>query len=77
MLTVNGIGITAVSREYYWLVFYVPPLDGGPTSGPYVTIPLIRSGTPTMVFENYRYQPFNETLIQAHDFVQVVDNLNF
>jgi len=30
-----------------------------------------------MVFENYQNQPFNETLIQAGDFVQVVDNLNF
>ncbi|WP_286243649.1 hypothetical protein [Methanobacterium ferruginis] len=67
----------SIVNKINWLVFYIPPLDGGPTSGPYVTIPLIRSGTPTMVFENYRYQPFNETLIQAHDFVQVVDNLNF
>jgi hypothetical protein len=59
-----------------WLVFYVPPFDGGPTSGPYVTIPIIESGTPAMVYETYTYAPFNETLRQATEFVEVVDGLS-
>lgn len=59
-----------------WLVFYVPPLDGGPTSGPYVTIPIIQSGTPAMVYETYTYASFNETLEHATEFAKVVDNLN-
>jgi len=59
-----------------WLVFYVPPFDGGPTSGPYVTIPVIESGTPAMVYETYTYAPFNETLRQATEFARVVDGLS-
>ncbi len=59
-----------------WLVFYVPPLDGGPTSGPYVTIPIIKSGTPAMVYETYTYASFNETLEHAEEFASVVDNLS-
>ena len=59
-----------------WLVFYVPPLDGGPTSGPYVTIPIIQSGTPAMVYETYTYASFNETLEHAKEFANVVDNLS-
>ncbi len=59
-----------------WLVFYVPPFDGGPTSGPYVTIPIIESGTPAMVYETYTYASFNETLAHAKEFASVVDNLS-
>ncbi|NYB52088.1 MAG: hypothetical protein HVN35_05990 [Methanobacteriaceae archaeon] len=58
-----------------WLVFYVPPLDGGPTSGPYVTIPIIQSGTPAMVYETYTYASFNETFEHAKEFASVVDSL--
>ena len=60
-----------------WLIFYVPPFDGGPTSGPYVTIPIIESGTPAMVYETYTYAPFNETLDRAKEFANAVDSLNF
>lgn len=60
-----------------WLVFYIPPLDGGPTSGPYVTIPIIQSGTPAMVYETYTYASFNETYDHAKEFAGVVDSLSF
>jgi hypothetical protein len=59
-----------------WLVFYVPPFDGGPTSGPYVTIPIIQSGTPAMVYETYTYASFNETFEHAKEFASVVDSLS-
>jgi len=59
-----------------WLVFYRPPFDGGPTSGPYVTIPIINSGTPAMVYETYTYASFNETLDQATEFLRTVDGLS-
>ncbi len=59
-----------------WLVFYVPPFDGGPTSGPYVTIPIIQSGTPAMVYETYSYASFNETFEHAAEFAKVVDSLS-
>ena len=59
-----------------WLVFYIPPFDGGPTSGPYVTIPIIESGTPAMVYETYTYDSFTETFEHAKEFASVVDNLS-
>ncbi|EKQ53896.1 MAG: hypothetical protein B655_1060 [Methanobacterium sp. Maddingley MBC34] len=65
-----------IVKQIHWLVFYVPPFDGGPTSGPYVTIPTIQSGTPAMVYETYTYASFNETLEHATEFARVVDNLN-
>ncbi len=58
-----------------WLVFYIPPFDGGPTSGPYVTIPIIESGTPAMVYETYTYSSFNETYEHAKEFARTVDSL--
>ncbi|MFA0833174.1 MAG: hypothetical protein ACC609_04120 [Methanobacterium formicicum] len=65
-----------IVQKIPWLVFYVPPFDGGPTSGPYVTIPIIQSGTPAMVYETYTYAPFNETLEHAMEFARVVDGLS-
>jgi len=65
-----------IVQKIPWLVFYVPPFDGGPTSGPYVTIPIIQSGTPAMVYETYTYAPFNETLEHATEFARVVDGLS-
>ncbi|OPX59829.1 MAG: hypothetical protein A4E25_00875 [Methanobacterium sp. PtaB.Bin024] len=65
-----------IVNKISWLVFYVPPFDGGPTSGPYVTIPIIKSGTPAMVYETYTYASFNETLEHAEEFASVVDNLS-
>jgi hypothetical protein len=65
-----------IVQKIPWLVFYVPPFDGGPTSGPYVTMPIIQSGTPAMVYETYTYAPFNETLEQATEFARVVDELS-
>lgn len=58
-----------------WLVFYIPPFDGGPTSGPYVTIPIIESGTPAMVYETYTYASFTETFDHAKEFASTVDSL--
>jgi hypothetical protein len=65
-----------IVQKIPWLVFYVPPFDGGPTSGPYVTIPIIQSGTPAMVYETYTYASFNETLEHATEFARVVDGLS-
>lgn len=58
-----------------WLTYYVPPAESGPTSGPYVSIPLIESGTPTMVYETYMYEPYELTSAHAEEFVKNLDKL--
>ncbi len=60
-----------------WLKFYIPPAEKGPTSGPYVSIPLIRSGTPTLVYETYRYDKYDLVVRQAFTMVEVVDGINW
>jgi hypothetical protein len=58
-----------------WMVYYLPPPETGPTSGPFISKPLISNGTPTIVYETYSYDPFEQTLQHAHDFVIAVDTL--
>lgn len=60
-----------------WLKFYVPPAEKGPTSGPYVSIPLIRSGTPTIVYETYRSDKYDLLVRQAFNLVDVVDEIKW
>lgn len=59
-----------------WLKFYIPPAGPGPTSGPYVSIPLIRSGTPTLVYETYRHDKYDLVARQAFNLVDVVDEIS-
>ncbi|MGB9936399.1 MAG: hypothetical protein ACPK7O_01635 [Methanobacterium sp.] len=58
-----------------WLVYYVPPSEEGPKSPAYVTIPLIESGNPALIYETYRYEPFDVTVKRAVDFIKGVDKL--
>ncbi|HNS25394.1 MAG TPA: hypothetical protein PKK85_04920 [Methanobacteriaceae archaeon] len=60
-----------------WLKRYRPPAEPGPTSGPYVSIPLIRSGTPTLVYETYRYDQYDLVLWQAFNLVDAVDEIRW
>ena len=64
-----------IADKISWLKFYVPPAENGPTSGPYVTIPLINSGIPTFVYETYMYEPYNTTLRHAEEFVGNIDKM--
>ncbi len=59
-----------------WLKFYIPPAEKGPTSGPYVSIPLIRSGTPTVVYETSLYDKYELVVRQAYNLVGVVDEIS-
>lgn len=59
-----------------WLVYYLPPKDKGPSSPNYVTVPLIGSGTPSVVYETYKYESYFLTLNHASEFILNVDNLN-
>ena len=62
-------------NEIPWIVYYVPPEEPGPKSPSYVTIPLINSGTPAVIYESYRYEPYYVTVNHAVDFIQAVDKL--
>lgn len=66
-----------IINKISWLVFYIPPTEKGPTSGPYITVPLIKSGTPAMVYETYMYEPYETTLEHANDLICAVDELRF
>jgi hypothetical protein len=67
----------AIVDKIPWLKFYIPSAEKGPTSGPYVSIPLIESGTPTMVYETYLYDKYDLVVWQAFNLVDVVDGLNW
>lgn len=64
-----------IKNRIPWLSYYVPPLLSEPTSGPYVTVPLIKSGIPAIVYEVYAYDSYSQILNYAHDFVKSVDEI--
>lgn len=45
------------------------------TSTQYVTVPVINSGTPTIVYETYLYDSYEVTKKHAIDFVKVIDRV--
>ena len=65
-----------ILNKISWANFYIPPAEEGPTSGPYVILPLIHSGIPTIVYETYRYEPYKITLEHANQLIEAVDHLN-
>ncbi len=63
-----------ISSKIPWLTYYVPP---NPTSPEYLTIPLINSGVPSVIYETYSKEPYQTTKDRADEFIKTVDNLNF
>lgn len=63
-----------IKSKLGWLSYSFPKSQ---TSPKYVTVPIMKSGIKTIIFENYMYQPYAKTKIQALSFVKVVDNLKF
>ena len=59
------------------IVYYTPPYEDGPKSPAYVTIPLINSGIPAVIYETYRYEPYEVTQKHASDFINAVEKLKF
>lgn len=57
------------------IVYYTPPNENGPKSPSYVTIPIINSGSPAIIYESYRYEPYYVTVNHAVDFIKAVDKL--
>ncbi len=64
-----------IIAEVPWLVYYVPPSEKGPKSPKYITIPLINSKIPSIVYETYMYEPYETTLKHANEFIMTVDNI--
>jgi len=62
-----------ISSKIFWLTYYVPP---NPTSPEYLTIPLINSGVPAVIYETYIKEPYQTTKERAEEFINIVDNLN-
>lgn len=63
-----------IKNQTNWLTIYSPP---DPTSPSYITIPLIKSGIPSMIYETYTYESINQTQKQAQEITSIVDNLKF
>lgn len=63
-----------IKSKLSWLSYSFPKSQ---TSPKYVTIPIVKSGTKTIIYENYMNQPYSNTKIQALAFVNVVDKLKF
>jgi len=61
-----------IVKQIKWLTIYNPP---NPTSTTYVTIPLIKSGVPSIVYESYMYDSYNTTLAHADQFIAVLDKI--
>jgi len=55
-----------------WLTIYEPP---NPTSPEYLTIPLIKKGIPSIIYETYTYEPPAQTFKQAMEIVSIIDSL--
>ncbi|MGZ7117137.1 MAG: hypothetical protein ACXVHS_06780 [Methanobacterium sp.] len=54
------------------LVYYNPPSQ---TSPKYVTIPIIESGIPAIVYETYHYDSYDVTKAHEGNFLNVVDHM--
>jgi hypothetical protein len=61
-----------IVKQIRWLTIYNPP---EPTSPTYVTIPLIKAGIPSMVYETYMYDPYKTTRAHADQFISVLDQI--
>lgn len=56
---------------------FVPASDGHPTSPDYISIPILKNGTPTLIYETYLNESTNTTKTFIIEFFENLDNLNF
>ena len=63
-----------IRNQTNWLTIYSPP---DPTSPSYITIPLIKSGIPSMIYETYTYESIDQTQKQAQEITSIIDKLKF
>ena len=66
--------LNVLLNEIEELVYYAPEYR---TSPPYITIPVVESGIPTIVYETYSYEPMERTYDLSEKLVKAIDNLEF
>ena len=66
--------LNIILDEISELVYYAPEYR---TSPPYITIPVVESGIPTIVYETYSYEPMEKTYDLSEKLVKTIDNLEF
>jgi hypothetical protein len=59
------------------LLKFEPATDNSPSSPDYVTIPIIKNGTSSIIYETLIDEPNNITLSYLTQFIENLDNLNF
>jgi len=56
---------------------FEPATDNSPSSPDYVTIPIIKNGTPSLIYETLINEPTNITYTYLSQFIDNLDNFNF
>jgi hypothetical protein len=56
---------------------FEPATDNSPSSPEYVTIPIIKNGTPSIIYETLINEPTNTTYSYLSQFIDNLDSLNF
>ena len=59
------------------LLKFVPEEDGNPTSPDFISIPILKNGTPTLIYETYLNETNDATLKFITEFFQNLDNIDF
>jgi hypothetical protein len=67
---INGI-------EGLHLLKFEPATDNSPSSPDYVTIPIIKNGTSSIIYETLIDEPDNITYSFLSQFIENLDSLNF
>ncbi len=61
-----------LDKRISWLTYYHPSIVSSPE---YVTIPLIESGIPSIIYETYKYDSNTTTREHAQEFIRVIDDI--
>lgn len=59
------------------LLKFVPESDGQPTSPDFISIPILKNGTPTLIYETYLNETSDTTLRFLTEFLENLDNIDF
>lgn len=59
-----------LAKKISWMSYYYP---SDPSSTEYVTVPLIKAGIPSLVYETYKYDSNTTTRDHAREFIKVID----
>jgi len=72
------IGYSIIKRiNGMHILKFEPATDNSPSSPEYVTIPIIKNGTPSIIYETLINEPTNITYTYLSQFINNLDNLNF